>query len=132
MISYNTKQRNVMLKFLENNRDKQMSASFIADRLLPEGIGRSTVFRHIKELTEEGVLRRYRGEGKTVVYQYSGKDRGCDRHFHLKCTDCGGIIHLDCEKIEGLKKHIFKDHDFSVSTTETVFYGICGSCRRSK
>ena len=132
MAGYNTKQRNYMIDFLEKNTDKQMTASYIADSLLEKGVGKSTSFRQIKELLSEGVLLRYRGEGKNVVYQYAGKNRGCDKHFHLKCVDCGRVVHLYCDHIDELKEHITKDHDFLISPMNSPLYGVCGECRRSK
>lgn len=130
MGSYNTKQRSLMIDFLENNTDKQMTASYIADALVERGVGKSTSFRQIKELLDEGILLRYRGEGKSVVYQYAGKNRGCDKHFHLKCTECGKVVHLDCDHIEELKEHINHDHDFMIFPKNSPLYGVCGDCRR--
>lgn len=121
-----------MIEFLEKNTDRQMTASYMAEELAAAGVGKSTVFRQINELLSEGVLHRYRGDGKQVVYQYSGRDRGCDKHFHLKCTVCGEVVHLDCQHIEKLKEHILKDHDFMVMPPQSVLYGLCGECRRKK
>ncbi len=132
MAGYNTKQRNYMIDFLEKNTDRQMTASYIADALVEKGVGKSTSYRQIKELLDEGALLRYRGEGKSVVYQYSGKNHCCDKHFHLKCTECGKVVHLDCDHIESFKEHITRDHDFLIYPMNSPLYGVCGECRRSR
>ncbi|MBQ1555500.1 MAG: transcriptional repressor, partial [Clostridia bacterium] len=53
---------------------------------------------------------------------------GCDRHFHLKCTACGRIIHLDCGFMSEFEKHIGEHHGFRVDNARTVIYGLCEAC----
>ncbi|MBQ5321562.1 MAG: transcriptional repressor [Oscillospiraceae bacterium] len=128
---YQTKQRLRLISFLEKNTDRQLSASEIADGVCENGKGKSTVFRQIKSLCEEGNLQRFRGEdGKSVLYQYGGGK--CHMHFHLKCVNCERIIHLDCDHIDHLKSHIKAEHGFFVDPAKTVLYGLCSNCKEAK
>lgn len=131
MAAYQTKQRLRLISFLEDNKDRQLSASEIAFGVSENGKGKSTVFRQIKSLCEEGILQRFRGEdGKSVLYQYGGGN--CHSHFHLKCINCEKIIHLDCEHIDHLKSHINSEHGFFIDPSKTVLYGVCSTCREEK
>ncbi len=127
---YKTKQKNSLIGFLKANHSRQFSINEICEAVKSNGIGKSTVYRNISHLCEEGAVRRFRGEGgKSVLYQYVGKDSGCDSHFHLKCTACGRLIHLDCKDVMRLKAHINAHHNFSIDIAHTVFYGLCGGCK---
>lgn len=126
---YNTKQKKVLIDYLINNKNRHLSAGVIAEGVKNEGIGKSTVYRQITELCNEGILRRFRGtNGKSVVYQYMDNGGECNNHFHLKCTNCGGLEHLDCESIIKLNRHIKEHHGFTVDIGTTIIYGICAKC----
>lgn len=128
---YSTRQRAILLEFLMLNRNRQFSIGEIADAVGKNGIGKSTVYRNMSQLLESGEIRRFRGkDGKSVLYQYLGKNSGCSGHFHLKCNGCGQLFHIDCESVMGIRDHISTHHDFAVDIGSTVFYGLCGSCKR--
>ena len=91
--------------------------------------GKSTVYRLISKLCEDGDVLRTRGEnGKKILYRYIDKAHECDAHFHLKCRGCGKIIHLDCDFMEELKKHIAGEHGFRPDPRSTVINGVCAEC----
>ncbi len=128
---YNTKQRLVLIDFLKKNNSRQFSINEIANAVSGSGIGKSTVYRNISRMVTDGELRRFRGaDGRQVLYQYVGQDGGCNAHFHLKCNSCGKLQHIDCQSIMCIPRHISAHHDFSVDIGNTVFYGLCGSCKR--
>ncbi len=126
---YKTRQKQSVLRFIKSNSNRQLTAAEIASGVEAESIGKSTVYRQIANLCEEGKIRRFRGEnGKKVLYQYTGEHQ-CHDHFHLKCQACGRLIHLDCKHIDNLRHHIKNDHDFSIDMISTVIYGTCSDCR---
>ncbi len=126
---YKTRQKQSVLSFIKINSDRQLTAAEIANGVEAENIGKSTVYRQISNLCEEGKIRRFRGEnGKKVLYQYTGEHK-CHDHFHLKCQHCGKLIHLDCDHIDELRHHIMSDHDFSIDMISTVIYGTCKDCQ---
>lgn len=132
--SYRTKQKQLVLSFLAANPNMQYSAKEIAESIKKEAeIGESTVYRLIKKLTESGQIRRFSGKnGKSVVYQYAGQNGHCHEHFHLKCTNCGEFIHLDCKAVKSFEKHCFQHHGFMIDPMKTVFYGLCAFCAKSQ
>ena len=131
---YNTKQKIFLIEFFKENPEKQYSAKEISKFLCNNHkIGESTVYRLISKLVNEKKIRRFRGENaKSVVYQYAGDNNQCDRHFHLKCTECGALIHLNCEHMDKLNGHINAHHNFDIDISKTVLYGLCKNCKKGE
>jgi ABC-type Zn uptake system ZnuABC Zn-binding protein ZnuA len=50
--------------------------------------------------------------------------------YHCKCEKCGKLIHLQCDEVENLRKHMMEHHSFEMNPVRTVFYGICSDCRK--
>ncbi len=126
---YNTKQKQILINYLKANKNRHLSVAEIADGVKNSGVGKSTVYRKITELCDMGELRRFRGaDGKSVVYQYMDSSKDCRNHFHLKCTGCGALQHLDCESVMVLNRHIKEQHGFQVDMGTTVIYGLCSTC----
>lgn len=129
---YRTSQREILLSFLRSHPDEELSAEQITDALCGTQIGKSTVYRLISRLCAEGEILRTAGEGKKVFYRYIDKKNACDLHFHLKCRDCGRIIHLECPRMEEFCKHIAQSHGFKLDPRSTVINGICEKCERKE
>ena len=130
--SYNTRQRAQVLDCLVNNKAKHMTADEISMWLWENNItvGKTTVYRTLEKLVSEGQVRRYISEeGKSACFQYVDKEGHCEQHFHLKCTGCGKLIHVQCDYLAELEKHVFEHHRFEVDNTKTVLYGVCEECK---
>lgn len=123
---YRTKQRELIAAFFKENTDRQFSINEISDRF-SESIGKSTVYREISRLADDGFIRKYPDSAGGFLYQYSG--RHCHEHFHLRCVSCGKIVHLDCHMMNGICAHINDEHDFEIDMSRTVLYGLCGDCK---
>ena len=122
---YRTKQRDEILRFFMDNEDKCFTARDVCARVKA---GEATVFRTISSLVDDGRLKRYTGgRGEGAYYQLSTCSSG--DHIHLKCSKCGRLIHMDCEKMTAVKAHILKEHDFIIGG-ELVINGICVACSK--
>ena len=129
---YNTKQKENLLEYLIKNKEKHTNVQEISAFLSAEGIpvGVATIYRQLDRLVEQGLVRKYAFDGKTsACYQYIENEEQCRSHFHLKCLGCGKLIHLDCEHLAGLSRHIEEEHDFTLDYSQTVFYGRCSDCK---
>ena len=126
--SYNTKQRASLLKIFEDNPEKCFSAKELIRN--PEvSLGEATVYRTLSKFVEEGKLKKYiSSDSDGAMYQYSGDNPHCGSHFHLKCVECGVLIHMDCHLMDSFKEHIKKEHFFTVDNAKTTLYGICDNC----
>jgi Fur family ferric uptake transcriptional regulator len=58
--------------------------------------------------------------------------RECRSHLHMKCLDCGRLLHLDGALSEALAGRIRKEADFALCEEETVLFGRCAACLDKK
>lgn len=126
---YKTKQRELIAGFFKDNTDRQFSINDISD-MFSESIGKSTVYREVSRLVEEGFVRKYPDSDGYFWYQYAGEH--CHEHFHLRCISCGRIVHLDCHLMNDVCRHINSEHDFEIDMSRTVLYGVCGKCKADR
>lgn len=126
---YKTKQRELIAGYFKENTDRQFSINDISDRF-SESIGKSTVYREVSRLAEEGFVRKYPDSEGGFWYQYAGEH--CHEHFHLRCISCGRIVHLDCHLMNDVCRHINSEHDFEIDMSRTVLYGVCGKCKNNR
>ncbi len=126
---YKTKQREVILDYLKKCQDGHVTIDEVTDHLKREGnkVGRTTIYRYMEKLTDEGFLRKYYiEEGMGACYQYQGEH--CCSHFHLKCIKCGRLFHISCDFISGIEAHVYEHHHFRIDNSKTVLYGTCEGC----
>lgn len=128
---YHTRQRALILDYLVRRRAGHVTADEIARHLAAgQGpIGKATIYRYLDKLVSQGRVRKFfLEEGTSACYQYVDETEGCHEHFHLKCVDCGALIHLHCELLGQIREHIQQEHGFAVDSSRTVFYGRCATC----
>ena len=128
---YRTRQRAEIINYLEAHAGSHLTTEEILAAL--PNVGRSTVYRMLESLVKDGTVRRFAGEaGRSACFQYVGETGSCHEHFHLKCTDCGKVIHLECEKLTECSAHILEEHGFRTDLARTLIYGRCLECSRKE
>ncbi|MBQ6420115.1 MAG: transcriptional repressor [Clostridia bacterium] len=132
MAQYNTRQKGLLLNCLRRNSERAMSVEELTEMLFAESDtppGKSTVYRLVSRLAEEGAVRRFEDpETRKAKYQIIDSE-ACHHHLHLKCVECGKLLHMDHAQSERIIDGIFDDSDFTVSQEETTLFGVCGECR---
>jgi Fur family ferric uptake transcriptional regulator len=125
-MTYNTGKREQILNFLADNSARSYTLEEICENIIPDGHGKSTVYRIVSELVDKDCLRRL-SDGKTrhCTYQYVGDDE-CRGHLHLMCRDCGKLIHLD-ERLSHELCDTLLASGFSVEEGSMLF-GKCEVC----
>ena len=129
---YNTKQREMILNYLKDNKDSNITAEEILNYFEDAGtkLGKATVYRYLNDLVKQNVIKKYMVEGRNCsCYQYV-EEQNCSEHYHLKCEKCNKIIHLECEEFKEVQNHIAQEHNFELDSVKTVLYGICKECSR--
>ena len=124
---YKTKQRALVEGILSENCGRHLTVEQVVELLEKNGshVGRTTVYRCLEKLIEEGSVQKYAAAaGESACYQYLNGE-SCHEHFHLKCTSCGRLIHIECEHLGELSEHIGSEHGFKVDKLKTVLYGLC-------
>ena len=81
-------------------------------------ISLGTIYRNLKQLTEEGIIRTIY-DGNVTRYDWN-----IDSHHHLKCMECGDLIDIQLSN-EDMTKSIRKEFDFEVSDVEITLFGKC-------
>ncbi len=132
---YKTKQRDVLLKYLETVPGTHITAGDVCEYFKTQGsnIGQSTVYRQLESLVDEGLVNKYIIDGNSpACFEYVDKDAHCGPEicFHCKCEKCGVLIHLHCDELKAIQNHLSDEHGFILDPKRTVFYGLCGECSK--
>lgn len=132
-IIYHTKQRDIILGYLKKCEGEHVTAGDIVNHFAQtgEGIATATIYRQLEKLVDEGIVKKYILDlSSPACFEYIGADSKCfgNECTHLKCTECGKLIHLHCDDFMTTQKHIYSEHNFKLDMTRTVLYGMCGDC----
>ena len=132
--TYQTQQRKILLHFLTKTHDRQLTIEEIIEGLKLEGqnVAQSSVYRLMKKLVEEGVVRRHSKEdSRQYVYQIM-ESEDCHAHLHLQCTECGKLVHLSHEATKEAQIWMQGATGFDLNQEKTFLYGKCGDCKKSR
>ncbi|MBQ3085300.1 MAG: transcriptional repressor [Clostridia bacterium] len=132
MASYQTRPRGQLLSFLRENPEKGYTAEELAQELSSrygdDAPGKSTVYRLVNKLVQEEEIKRFEAENeKRAQYRLTGA--ACHNHLHLKCLDCGKLIHMKEQDSTPLLMGILQQNGFSVDEYQTVLLGHCNLCQ---
>lgn len=134
--SYNTKQKRLILEIIESNKHKNLSCDEITLLLLNNNtpVGKTTVYRQLEKLCNDGKLKRIAPNvnTKTYLYQFIDETMNCENHMHLRCIRCGKYEHLSCDFMSKVSEHIFDHHNFTVDNSRTEILGVCRLCAENK
>jgi len=130
-----TRQKAVILEFIKLNKDVHLKAEDILEGLKQKGepVGKATVYRFLKVLEDEGQIRKYTLSDKIpACYQYVGDHPECRQHYHLMCSMCGGVTHVDSQAVRAFMDETMEKEGFAIDAGKTVFYGLCKTCMKNK
>lgn len=130
-MKYNTKNKIKVLTLLKENEDKHLTIEEMYI-LLKKKVALASLYRIVDQLEKEGVVRKYIvDKNLSACFQYVGS--GLEHsHFHLICTKCGKLFHLECDSVNELLKHIEEHHNFKVDISKVNLYGICKECQEQE
>lgn len=127
--SYKTKQKDIILDIIK----EQKHEFTIKDIYEPikDKVGLTTIYRLVDKLVDDKKLNKTISNDNITYYQYLEE---CDEenHFYLKCDKCGTLIHIDCDCIEELNNHIFRNHKFKPNKDHIIIDGLCNKCLGGK
>lgn len=127
-----TKQKQEFRRFLELNRDKEMTVSEIAELLKESGsdMGIATVYRAVRRLEDEGVLiKSVNGATSKASYRYAGPDETVRSAHRVFCTCCGKTVDLTYKFTDKLEKSVSDTTGYSLTDHQILFYGLCPECK---
>jgi Fur family ferric uptake transcriptional regulator len=130
--NYHTRQGQSILDYMKSLGGSHVTVNQVVRHFedTEEAVGQTTVYRHLEKLAAGGMIRKYiLHDGKSACYQYIADEKNCREHFHLKCESCGALIHVDCDFLDEISRHLLYRHHFQIDLLKTVFYGTCKTCR---
>ena len=126
-MGYTTGKKEKIIELLSAHAGETYTLEEICDKILDGESGRSTVYRIVSELVADGCLRRISdGMTRHCAYQYIG-DCSCHGHLHLKCKECGRLIHLDEKLSHELESSLLSVGGFAIEKG-TLLFGNCLDC----
>ena len=106
--------------------DGELSGQDLHARLRggPAAMGLATVYRHLRQLQQRGLVRcRHLPSGEAL---YAPTER--DEH-HLTCVDCGSTLQLSHCPVHDLQLHAADLSGFLPLFHTLEFFGLCSDCR---
>jgi Fur family ferric uptake transcriptional regulator len=106
----------------------ERSGHFSVDDILSQvpGVGRATVFRTMKLLSEMGMLCRVLLEDGSLRYRVSRRQ---DHHHHLVCVSCGSVQELDACIDPDVLNDLARSTGYEIEGHWLEFFGRCAACR---
>ena len=117
-----TKQRDA-IRDVFSEHDRPLSPDEVRElssQAIP-GIGIATVYRNLKSLVEDGVLRVVEIPGSAPRYESAH----LGHHHHFQCNDCSKVF--DIHKCPGDLKSLTPP-GFEVTSHAITLYGHCPEC----
>jgi Fur family ferric uptake transcriptional regulator len=110
-----------ILQFLEQSRERHLSAEDVYKALLDSGedVGLATVYRVLTQFEQAGLVERHNFDGGHSVFEL---DTG-EHHDHLVCTETGKVIEFHNEKIEQIQLAIAQELGYELTGHSLVLYG---------
>jgi Fur family ferric uptake transcriptional regulator len=107
------------------------SGHFSVDDILSQapGVGRATVFRTMKLLSEMGMLCRILLEDGSLRYRLSQRQ---DHHHHLVCVSCASVQELDACIDPEVLDDLARTTGYEIEGHWLEFFGRCTTCRKSE
>lgn len=114
--------------FLKSERHLDIEDLYQIIRGKRLNIGRATVFRTLKLLSQAGLAQEVNlGDGR-VRYEHKF---GHEHHDHLVCVRCGRFIEASDVRIEKLQEELCLKLKFKPLSHRLEIFGICRECRKS-
>ncbi len=124
---YDTSKKRAVIDFLSKSSFRAYTVEEICSFILKDGRGKSSIYRIISKLVDEGKIRRI-CDTKTRKVTYQDANSGeCNKHLHLKCNSCGKLIHLSNNASLLLKSELSDATGFVIDSG-AYLYGKCASC----
>ncbi len=118
-----TRQRRLIAEVMEGRTDHPTAEELYHElRARGEPISLATVYRTLRALAREGLLRELHGPGPDRF------DPNTSPHYHFRCRRCGRVYDVNVPYREELDR-VDPGPGFVVTSHEILWEGICPACR---
>jgi len=94
-----------------------------ARKRLPR-VGLGTVYRNLKALVDEGLIRELRRADEAVRY-----DGNTGEHYHIACISCGRVSDLPVSVDRSIERRAHEATNYAIVGHEVEVQGVCPGCR---
>lgn len=115
-----TQPRLSILRVLQNNRDRHLTADDIYRLLIESGeeIGLATVYRVLNQFEMSGLVEKHNFESGQAYYELNDGEH----HDHMVCLETGKVIEFISDEIEKAQKKIAEAHGYDIESHSLVIY----------
>ena len=134
-MTYQTEQRSQLLAFLKKHKDCAFTIDAIASGMqadpdIASPPGKSTLYRLMPKLMDENLVTCFaKSSGGKSSYQLIDGQH-CHCHMHLKCTDCGKLLHMSDEASDRLLSQVRAVSGFDLDMVRSLLFGLCEICKK--
>lgn len=132
---YHTRNKDAIMAYLALHREHSFSACDVNEYMQANGmqVSLTTIYRNLDRLTESGSLMKYKtAEDESCRYQCVKPHAQCHEHIHMQCRECGKVLHMECNFMEEITKHLYEHHGFLLECTGSVLMGLCEECKKRR
>ena len=95
-------------------------------RAAGDGIGLTTVYRHLQLLADDGEVDALQLDGGEVAYRRCASGH---HHHHLVCRSCGRSVEVACPDVDGWAQSVARDAGFADPSHRVEVFGLCAACQ---
>ena len=88
-------------------------------------VGLGTVYRNLKALVDEGLVREVRTHDEAVRY-----DGNVGEHYHIRCIACGRVSDLPVSVDRGIEVLSHRATNYAIVGHAIEVQGVCPSCQK--
>jgi Fur family ferric uptake transcriptional regulator len=122
-----SRQREVVLQAVRSTMDHP-TAEWVfrqARRRLPR-ISLGTVYRNLKKLAAEGLIREVHAGGHGARF-----DGNTGRHYHIRCLGCGRVSDLPMSVSTHLEEEAGQATSYRILGHQVEVHGLCPLCQQA-
>jgi Fur family ferric uptake transcriptional regulator len=93
------------------------------------GVGLSTVYRHLQNLVDDGVVDIIHTPDGEATYRFCGPAAPGKHHHHLVCRQCGRTEEIEGRVVERWATEVAHRFDYSDVDHTVELFGCCADCR---
>ncbi len=91
-------------------------------------IDRASIYRIIDLFEKLGIVQRLNIGWK---YKIELTDKFAEHHHHLTCQNCGKVIPINEESLEGFIGRLAKQYSFTAQKHQIEIQGLCSDCAKN-
>lgn len=122
----NTVQKQLVLQAVQELKSHPTADEVYRQVVLSHpSISKATVYRNLNSLAEDGVVGRVAMPNAADRFDFVPQ-----RHYHIKCVNCGRVIDASGSYRAELDTQAQQDTDFQILRHDLVFEGLCPECQK--